>query len=133
MKKRFFLHRCVAVCLAVVLMVSCGGLPARAKELDWQVTLLHPENFFGEADEIRYNEDEEAMEYFFTVRRDPKNDLEDFVRILTETEGVTLEENKKTLFGDRRLELEYAGEDCAEIFWDKSEKLLTVTYEDTVA
>jgi len=132
MKKEIAIRRGLVLFLACLLTVGLLPQPARARVPDWQVSLLHPEEFFGEAEDIFYDSRDEETVYLFTVRKDPKEDLEDFADDLLKAEGMTLEKNRKTLGGDRKMELEYEGEDCVSIHWDKSEKLLTICYDEIV-
>ena len=88
MKKEIAIRRGLVLFLACLLTVGLLPQPARARVPDWQVSLLHPEEFFGEAEDIFYDSRDEETVYLFTVRKDPKEDLEDFADDLLKAEGI---------------------------------------------
>lgn len=124
MKKNPKTLRCISICLTCLLLVSCLILPVNADSS--MTSVAHPGVVFGEPSEITYNSRKDTVDYSYSIRRDPQNQLEELIEAMEEY-GMTLEKNSKSFFGgDRTVELSF-GEDLVTCFWDKSKKQLTVS------
>lgn len=129
MKKKTCFLRYLSLCLAGLLLA--GGLtsPVQAKKTcGWEIKVPHPAEVFGEPDEITYDKKAEDLQYHFAVGKDPKEKMDRLADRLEEF-GLTAATSKKSFSGDRTITLKKDRKELARIFWDKSEKLLTVSYD----